>query len=375
MIQPAGFCATRQRLPMPLKTVLVCSLFWLSACANMQPQSDSATSTGNARQSSVEAIKQQLNVSRSVSVAERTVLTDLAAVAKQIFDPYSTTLQINNFNTDAALQYFVNVLSEYGFGVQRVTADQGANFVLYTPEHGKSDTGRTLSASISIGAVEISRDYAIKRNNVVTPASVVRLSGTRVAVTVNDSPSARKTVADPSLSQAQYVASLSLDEQAPIIQLITPELVDRVVTRSAEGPSLQALNSSNLEVNNLFYGDSSTFSSVLDDYGSVDRMIIVFGNDSMVLGDTNKRLIDQFVDSTLKSDDLVSLVGCSNGPTALGIGNEGLALGRAKRVTQALQSRGVARDRILDEGCWAPVNASERFPSRGVVLELWRKKA
>ena len=96
----------------------------------------------------------------------------------------------------------------------------------------------------------------------------------------------------------------------------------------------------------------------------------------MVLGSRNKSLIDQLVENVLGEEDIVSLVGCSNGPTALEIGNEGLALGRAKRVTEALLARGVSREKVLDEGCWAPVaEAEDRFPSRGVVLELWRKNA
>jgi len=101
----------------------------------------------------------------------------------------------------------------------------------------------------------------------------------------------------------------------------------------------------------------------------------VFGNDSMVLGSTNKSLIDQFVDNEIREGDVVSLIGCSNGPTSLEIGNEGLALGRAQRVTEALTSRGVPRENVLDEGCWAPVSAQDRFPNRGVVMELWRSNA
>jgi hypothetical protein len=182
-------------------------------------------------------------------------------------------------------------------------------------------------------------------------------------------------VTNPAFSQALYVATLGLDEQVPVISLITPDVVSNITTRSTRGPSLQALNSSKVEVANLFYGSDSNFASILEDYEQVDRQIVVFGNDSMILGDTNKQLIEQFVDQKLRGTDVISLVGCSNGPTALDIGNEGLALGRAKRVTEALLARGVARERILDEGCWAPVRAGDRFPSRGVVLELWRSQS
>lgn len=306
----------------------------------------------------------------SLSEADRAMFDDLSGIVAQIFEPLNTTLQINRDNADRRMQYFVDTLADKGFGIQRVSADQGANYLSYTRKN--TEQPDEVHLSVAIGAVLVGRDYRQLNDDAVSPNSVVRLAGTRIPVAVSDTSSRRFKVEDPSLSEAQYVASLGLDEASPVISLITPELVSNVSNRAANGPSLQALNSSQVEVNNLFYGSESTFASVLDDYQRIDRQVIVFGNDSMVLGNTNKLLIEQFVDSKLKDSDVISLVGCSNGPTALEIGNEGLALGRAQRVTQALMSRGVARHQVLDEGCWAPTNVGDRFPSRGVVMELWR---
>lgn len=362
MIQLTGNSAehfTRKAIPC---LCLLGSLLFLSAC----------TATGTSTVDNP-ASKGKFNNENPVALADRTMVNDLSAVVVQIFDPFDTTLQVTRSNTDPIMQYFVGVLAKQGFGIQRVSADQGAHYLTY--ERKTTDAENGLLFSISIGPVVASRHYQLMENNVITPTSVVQLSGTRIPVTVLDAPSGRFKVSNSDLSRAEYVATLSLDEQAPLISLITPDVVSSVTTRSATGPSLQALNSSKMEVTNLFYGDDSNFASILDDHQQVDRQIIVFGDDSMILGDTNKQLIDQFVDDKLGQNDVISLVGCSNGPTALDIGNEGLALGRAKRVTEALMSRGVARERILDEGCWAPVRAGDRFPSRGVVLELWRARS
>lgn len=333
----------------------------LSGCAGTGPQSGS-TETANV-----------FGMDSLVAPTDRTIIQDIVDVAAQIFNPLNTTLQINNAAKDPVMEHFVRTFSQKGFGIQRVRADQGAHYFTYVKSDKQIESSPGISYSASIGAVDISRDYALPDTNVVAPASPFKLSGTRVAVEVLDVASGRKQVTDGSMSSAQYFASLSLDEQTPVISLITPDIVNRVATQSTQGPSLQGLNSSSIEVNNLFYGSESTFSSILDSYEKIDRQVIIFDNDSMILGNTNKLLIDQFVDQRLGEEDIIGLVGCSNGPTALAIGNEGLALGRAKRVTQALLARGVPRDRVLDEGCWAPVNASDRFPSRGVVLELWRR--
>jgi hypothetical protein len=305
---------------------------------------------------------------------DQTIVEDLAGVIAQIYDPLTTTLQINAANSDLTLNHFAAVLAMKGFGIQRVSADQGSNFMSYSKTEYKLDNSLNVNFAVAVGAVSVTRKYQLLANNVVAPASTVRLAGTRAPVIINDIVSSKKQVTDRSFSKAQYVASLSLDEQTPIISLITPEIVSNIAAQSSDGPSLRALNSSKIEVNNLFYANQSTFSSVLDDRSKIYKYVVVFGNDSMVLGDSNKSLIDQLVENVLIDDDIVSLVGCSNGPTSLEIGNEGLALGRASRVTEALMARGVPRDNVLDEGCWAPVaEEQDRFPSRGVVLELWRR--
>ena len=272
------------------------------------------------------------------------------------------------------MRYFAAAFANAGYGIQRVSADQGSNFFSYDRSEEATDSGETLVRfNTSIGAVDIGRDYTIPGVNVISPASPFRLSGTRIPVTVADEPSGRMRIQNPEYSQASYVASLNLDGQAPpVISLITSDLVDRVASDSSPQSGLQAINTNQVEVNNLFYADQSNFTSILDDYEQVESQVVVFGDDSLVLGNTNKLLIAQMVEDRLEPGDIVSLVGCSNGPTALEIGNEGLALGRAERVTQALTSQGVPRDRILDEGCWAPVSAGDKFPSRGVVMELWR---
>ena len=343
------------------KICLLISVSTLGACVSISEQPDGST---------VKPVKIE-----QIPAVDQTMIQDLAGVVAQIYEPRSTTLQINATNSDNTLNHFAAVLAKKGFGIQRVSADQGANFVSYSRTKDKSKNSSNVDFSVAVGAVSIARKYQMMGNDVIAPASTVRLSGTRAPVTIKDTASSRKLVKDPSLSKAQYVASLSLDEQTPMISLITPEIVNNIAAESANGTSLQALNSSKIEVNNLFYADQSTFSSVLDDYSKIYKYVVVFGNDSMVLGKRNKALIDQLVDNVLIDDDIVSLIGCSNGPTSLAIGNEGLALGRAKRVTEALMDRGVARDKILDEGCWAPVTEQQdRFPNRGVVLELWRKK-
>ena len=150
------------------------------------------------------------------------------------------------------------------------------------------------------------------------------------------------------------------------------------VAREAAGgsrtrsPSVAAVNSGRLEVANLFYDDGGAFGALRDSFETAERLTVIFPNDSMRLGAEGKRQIERFVEGYREESDMIGLIGCSNGPTALAIGNEGLALGRSRRVSEELLALGVPRDRLIDEGCWSPVGAGGRFPSRGVVVELLR---
>ena len=120
-------------------------------------------------------------------------------------------------------------------------------------------------------------------------------------------------------------------------------------------------------------GDSN-FADLFAGYADVTERTLVFGNDSVRLGTDNKAIVADVARRFDPARDVFSIVGCSLGRTALPNGNERLALGRANRVKEELVQAGVPSERIVDEGCWAG-DASERFPSRGVVLTLRRRDA
>lgn len=312
----------------------------------------------------------------SASLTDKTIALDIVRAARQLYTPINTTLQFNNPQNDPLLEHFIDRFTEVGFGIQRVSADQGSNYFSYSRVEDRAENGRKLIRfDTSIGAIKVGRDYTLVSSSTVSPASPIRISGTRAPVAVNDKPNGRFSVSSADLSRAIYTASLDIegDTPGPVISLITDDLLEQVANRYGEGASLQSLNSNRVEVVNVFHTNESNFTSILDDYEQVHRQIVVFGNDSLVLGNSNKLMIEQFVDERVQPTDLISLLGCSNGQTDLEIGNEGLALGRAKRMTEALLLQGVARNRILEEGCWAPVAAGDDIPSRGVVMELWRR--
>ncbi len=369
-----------------LLSLLLLSLANIIGCSSISAH----LASEQAQQDAVEAARQE---ARSESVSwpatprarkavslDRLASDNLVAVLAQVLPPMSTTIQ-TRAHTDPLGQLLVTRLVAAGYGIQRVDTDLGAHLLHY--ERNAVDAGETpgsgisrLNYSLSIGDVEVSRRYRLDATGRSVPDSPVRLAGSRLPVEVDDSGFADAMpgrATSSSLTRVSHVSQSTAPVEVPMISLITAGVVRNVARSTSQGPSLQALNTSQVEVGNRFYGNTMNFGGIARSHVGISRQVVIFPNDSMRLGEQGKSVIRQLVDQYQERTDLISLVGCSNGYTALAIGNEGLALGRSGRVTEELMSLGISRDHILDEGCWAPTSAGDRFPSRGVVIELLRR--
>ena len=141
--------------------------------------------------------------------------------------------------------------------------------------------------------------------------------------------------------------------------------------RAADGPA-GARDAAPARKRNMFGLGRSNYAALLGGYDTLRRDVMVFPNDSLHMGADNKRLARDIVAAFDPGRDLLSVIGCSHGPTALVNGNETLAIGRSYRVKEEFMLAGIDADLVLDEGCWAGV-AHERLPARGVVVTHRRR--
>ena len=301
---------------------------------------------------------------------EAPMLDDLAHALVQLHTPRITTVQVP-LDADPLTLTLVERLARAGYGIQRVDADQGARHLTLaasdtTLEDGAS--GRRLE--LRVGPTRLARSYAVDGDD-VRPASALSVAGTRAPLALDDARFG--AAAETRHTHVVRTGAAAAPERAPLISLITEDVVRGVAREAAGGPTIAGVNSQRVEVSNLYYDDAEAFGALGDDYAPAERTVVVFANDSMRLGPDGKRQIARFVEDYREGEDLIGLIGCSNGPTALDIGNEGLALGRSRRVSEELVALGVAPERVVDEGCWAPTSARDRFPSRGVIMELLRR--
>jgi len=361
MTRRASFLLSRiTALSLGSQATLVCAALCLNACA-VSPFSEEEAPP--AQELAVQpAPADQSPVSPSI---EEVAIEDLIRALVQYRDPITTTLQagLNMANADAA--QLLSELAKRGYGIQLVDADQGANLLNHTVENVENDNAQAAERhTLRVGRLELSRDYS-KVNSITRPTGPLSVAGSRRRIALDDARFGNSVASDRLVSRIAFSSTNDVKpENTPRISLLQLPFADD--TETSVGT-----NASGVEVSNVFFGPGN-FGSLLDDYNKVEAMSVIFPNDSMRLGNIGRLKIDVFLGDFNEDSDLIRVVGCSNGTTSVAIGNEGLALGRAERVTQELLARGVTREHILDEGCWAPTSAGDRFPSRGVVLELYR---
>lgn len=307
--------------------------------------------------------------------AEQQVVSDLMFVMKQLLPPRSSTVQYRSAE-DTLTTAVTDYLREQGYGLQKVSADQGANFLTYEVSAlAEADGGRRYRYTLAIGDLSVERHY-VDLGTEIYPASplVVRGAGDQSTAAVDLNRELFETE-DKDLAYLFRIEFRELDIPAaavPRIAVITDELVADIASSTINSPNETGINFANREITNLYFTNESNFSSATRGYETVRRDVVVFDNDSMRLGPNGKRKIRAISQVFVADTDFIQLLGCSNGYTALEIGNEGLALGRSRRVVEEFISLGIDKGSMLDEGCWAPANLDGRFPRRGVVIELKR---
>ena len=147
-----------------------------------------------------------------------------------------------------------------------------------------------------------------------------------------------------------------------------------VSLESAQPTFLAANNDSDVRKQNLFDIGESNYGGVFEEYEDVSSAVLIFPNDSLRLGGSNKAIIEQYVSKMDPSTDVLSVIGCSLGPSKINNGNSLLAIGRANRVKEAFLFSGLEHDQVLEEGCWSPESVQMNLPARGVVVTLKRQK-
>ena len=290
--------------------------------------------------------------------------------------------------------------AEAGYTVKAVDEVDGSNPVKFSVTELKNTADGVVSTyDVSVGDVDFRREYLPVSNGRVTPRKAMLIRGADIANIESDDsifeqkpvqkaeavvpPVAKAPVEKPAMQPIDGFDSpvarkdeksrleAELEEQG--LEVSKPAIV-AAPTTSAPATNAPKNNAQKTVGNKINIAESGTsnYDSLLGGKQNVAEEILVFGDDSYVLGSRNKKILSDIMESYNPETDVISVVGCSTGTTKISNGNAALAIGRANRVKEALLYSGIEHDKIYDEGCWSPDANSTPFPNRGVVITVKR---
>lgn len=329
------------------------------------------------------------------------IAADLVNALMQVNDkhPQNTVIRmdrpVSTFGT--ALKA---VLENAGYGLRIGSGDVQGDALYYSvkPKTSEAD-GRHYTYFISVGDVKMKRDYFVQERG-VTPSSNLFVIGTDPsAIRLNDSifdaptfgPPAGSTPPAPPVDVASTapvtISPVPQKEEAirvetPVqaigdddiqVVVVTEPAQPVAVPESANDESVFGSKTGGKQRQNMYEIRESNYAEFLADYSEVYKEVLIFPNDSMRLGESNKSKIKSIANRMIEDSDVVSVIGCSHGRTSLENGNAVLATGRAQRVKEAFLIAGVQEPKILEEGCWSAEYFDEVMPRRGVVVSIKRE--
>jgi len=303
-----------------------------------------------------------------------TVAVDLISILGQLpgFDPWSTTVQVTSKGSPFG-QALINALTKAGYGVQRVSADQGLNHVAYKETLVLESTGKFNSFEIDIRDVKISRRYDRKDGRWV-PTSPILLYGikpTRIVV-FNDLHSHQN-------KPTQFTTGVVFhDENGVVIE-------SRKSTVNVNGTGLDQNGESLLAEHELLAEKALLLSSATmftrqraaadldpDSYDSIAELIVRFPTtDPNTIGQNNKAAIANLLTRFNAETDHFVIQGCAQVDSLIWDGTESLSLERQQRVNKELLVSGVKANAIRELGCFKDIGID--LPRQSVGVKLNRR--
>lgn len=300
------------------------------------------------------------------------VATDLVSALMQTreLSPWSTTVQLGP-TRGAFGAALLEAFRDGGYGVQRVSVDQGQRFVAHESEHVESEAGAAIRYALAVGGLRVERDYRLVDGKLF-PASVLRFEGaTPTRLIVNDDVYRQRggETVFPS-----GVVFLGADGE----ELERREREVRVTAESARAAG-ERVGTERFLVQAraaLFLGDRLDGpDGALDERELVPikQLVLRFPEPgSLELGAANKRALARLRRYFDASGDRFSLTGCSHGRSLLWDGTESDSLARSQRVKEELMLAGVPSSRVREEGCFA-TRYADRLPPQAVIVTLERR--
>jgi hypothetical protein len=275
----------------------------------------------------------------SISPAERNhlqlIATNLIAALVQIPEmrPTTATLQISPPQT-AFGNALVRALEDAGFGMQRVSADQGQRYVSYSKRLAETESGVVTDYSLAVGNIKLSREYQI-RDQAIYPSSLMNITGTSYLADIElaDGIFAEQGGdGNAFISGAQQTGNPDPDLKVTTVDVYSFDELpadkrtrqDRVLAEARQ---------------RYFEAGVQRAAPDLNQFAKYRRTVLIFSdNSTQMLGNVNKRAVRLLV-REFSDDDVMVIKACQDAD-----GEDQASMNRAFRVEEELAGFGVPTD-------------------------------
>jgi len=356
------------------------------SAVNESPLNNSEVSEAEVQAATDEQTKRPFKVKQKASNTSdvtgdfsrsRLIAADFAATLAQIpeTDPAGTVLHTA---TPASRfgELLLSSLQGAGFDI-RLGDDSSSMWLSYTAEQDAQptiDNSPVYTFIVAAGAVKLKRSYEVDEFG-VRPAGNMFVQGASAADLVsNDSifDNARPKSESEAIAKVDAVESESnsLADESLVkkrIQLAATPAQEPVQAKPGMMQELSVADAANPGPN-MYDTRQSKFQDVFENYEVIESSVLVFADDSLVLGNDNKNSIATIAAQFNPQTDVMSVIGCSHGSTKIENGNAYLANNRAIRVKNEFVMVGLNQSKVYQEGCWASEHFAD-MPTRGVLVQ------
>ncbi len=271
-----------------------------------------------------------------ISASERAhlqlIATNMVSTLVQVphMQSGSITLQINE-PTTAYGNAIVRALEDAGFGMQRVSADQGQNYVSYSKRLSETESGLVTDYELTVGKISLRREYSVQ-NGHIYPSSLMTIDG---AASIADIELADSIFAEQGGSNDAFISGVQLEgEPDPTLAVKTIDVRDYdEVPADKRTPQNEVFDNARQR---FFAMQAKRQTPPLSEYEKYRRTVLIFdNNETQMMGGANKQAVRLLVRG-FSDDDLMLIKACLDAD-----GANDAAMSRAIRVEQELFGFGI----------------------------------
>jgi len=276
----------------------------------------------------------------------RLVSIDLVSALVQLpsVSPTTVTLQVTPPQT-AFGNLVVRALEDAGYGLQRVTADQGLHYVQYSERYAETDAGPVSDYVLRVGEIELDRDYIVNEDGIF-PSSLMRLEG----VDSSDQITLDESIFKEQGGRGQiFLSGVASGRELNDVREFSAMEYDKTPLGQRRTRAEQLLAARRSAIAKVVSGDD------LNAYERLRRTVLIFDNpETRIMGAGNKQAVRLLV-REYQPGDIFQIAACADVD-----GKNEASASRGIRVVEEFLSYNIPLDSVVRAECR---RASFRHPA------------